>query len=127
MNIRKFMTYVPPATCPEVVPYLAFGLSSAPLALTVPQILAVDLGTDMVPGAGPRGGTSMNNVMDEPPRPRTERLLNREMLVRAYGFLGLILKPPWPWGLLSVPAPPGMGVGKSARLEHAVVPRRPPP
>jgi sodium/potassium-transporting ATPase subunit alpha len=33
-NIRKFITYVLASNVPEVVPYLAFGLSSAPLALT---------------------------------------------------------------------------------------------
>ncbi|MEK6671565.1 MAG: HAD-IC family P-type ATPase, partial [Nitrospirota bacterium] len=48
-NIRKFSTYVLASNVPEVVPYLAFGLFGIPLALTVPQILAVDLGTDMVP------------------------------------------------------------------------------
>jgi len=28
--------------------------------------------------------------MDEPPRPRTERLLSRDVLIRAYAFLGMI-------------------------------------
>ncbi|CAE6758372.1 cation-translocating P-type ATPase [Nitrospira defluvii] len=89
-NIRKFITYVLASNVPEVMPYLAFGLSSAPLALTVPQILAVDLGTDMVPALALAAEPPHGNIMDEPPRPRTERLLNREVLVRAYGFLGLI-------------------------------------
>ena len=48
-NIRKFVTYVLASNIPEVVPYIGFGLFSIPLALTVPQILAVDLGTDMLP------------------------------------------------------------------------------
>ena len=39
----------PDSNVPELVPYLAFGLFSMPLALTVIQILAVDLGTDMLP------------------------------------------------------------------------------
>lgn len=89
-NIRKFITYVLASNVPEVVPYLAFGLSSAPLALTVPQILAVDLGTDMVPALALAAEPPQGNVMDEPPRPRTERLLNRAVLIRAYGFLGSI-------------------------------------
>ena len=90
MNIRKFMTYVLASNVPEVVPYLAYGLSSIPLALTVPQILAVDLGTDMVPALALAAEQPQGGVMDEPPRPRTERLLSREVLVRAYAFLGLI-------------------------------------
>ncbi len=90
MNIRKFMTYVLASNVPEVVPYLAYGLSSIPLALTIPQILAVDLGTDMVPALALAAEQPQGGVMDEPPRPRTERLLSREVLVRAYAFLGLI-------------------------------------
>jgi sodium/potassium-transporting ATPase subunit alpha len=89
-NIRKFITYVLASNVPEVVPYLAFGLSSAPLALTVPQILAVDLGTDMVPALALAAEPPHGNIMDEPPRPRTERLLNRAVLIRTYGFLGSI-------------------------------------
>ncbi len=90
LNIRKFMTYVLASNVPEVVPYLAYGLSSMPLALTVPQILAVDLGTDMVPALALAAERPHSGVMDEPPRPRTERLLNRDVLIRAYAFLGLI-------------------------------------
>lgn len=90
LNIRKFMTYVLASNVPEVVPYLAYGLSSIPLALTVPQMLAVDLGTDMVPALALAAERPHSGVMDEPPRPRTERLLNREVLVRAYAFLGMI-------------------------------------
>ena len=89
-NIRKFMTYVLASNVPEVVPYLAYGLSSIPLALTVPQILAVDLGTDMVPALALAAERPQGGVMDDPPRPKTERLLSREVLVRAYAFLGLI-------------------------------------
>jgi sodium/potassium-transporting ATPase subunit alpha len=89
-NIRKFVTYVLASNVPEVVPYLAFGLSRAPLALTVPQILAVDLGTDMVPALALAAEPPQGGVMDDPPRPRTERLLSWDVLLRAYAFLGLI-------------------------------------
>ncbi|WHZ16425.1 MAG: Na+,K+ P-type ATPase [Nitrospira sp.] len=89
-NIRKFVTYVLASNVPEIVPYLGFGLSSMPLALTVPQILAVDLGTDMVPALALAAEQPQHGAMDEPPRPRTERLLSRDLLLRAYGFLGLI-------------------------------------
>jgi sodium/potassium-transporting ATPase subunit alpha len=89
-NIRKFVTYVLTHTTPELVPYLAYGLFAAPPALTIPQILAIDLGTDIVPALAlgtepPHAGT-----MDIPPRSRTERLLNRSLLLRSYAFLGLI-------------------------------------
>ena len=48
-NIRKFMTYILASNIPEIVPYLAFVLFKVPLALTIIQILAIDLGTDMLP------------------------------------------------------------------------------
>ena len=51
-NIRKFTTYVLTSNVPELVPYLAFVLLRIPLPLTIIQVLAVDLGTDMVPALG---------------------------------------------------------------------------
>jgi sodium/potassium-transporting ATPase subunit alpha len=89
-NIRKFSTYVLASNVPEVVPYLAYGLFGVPLALTVPQILAVDLGTDMVPALALGAEKPDAGIMAIPPRPRTERLMNLSLLLRAYVFLGLI-------------------------------------
>ena len=51
-NIRKFLTYILTSNVPELVPYLAYAFFNVPLALTILQILAVDLGTDMVPALG---------------------------------------------------------------------------
>jgi sodium/potassium-transporting ATPase subunit alpha len=51
-NIRKFLTYILTSNIPEIVPYLAFVLLKIPLPLTIIQILAVDLGTDMLPALG---------------------------------------------------------------------------
>ena len=48
-NIRKFLTYILSSNIPELIPYLAFVLFRIPLPLTIIQILAVDLGTDMLP------------------------------------------------------------------------------
>ncbi|MGB9130645.1 MAG: cation-transporting P-type ATPase, partial [Thiobacillus sp.] len=48
-NIRKFLTYILTSNIPELIPYLAFVLFRIPLPLTIIQILAVDLGTDMLP------------------------------------------------------------------------------
>ena len=42
-NIRKFLTYILTSNIPELVPYLAFAFARVPLALTIIQILAVDL------------------------------------------------------------------------------------
>jgi Ca2+-transporting ATPase len=89
-NIRKFMTYILASNVAEVTPFLWMVALRIPTALMVLQILAVDLGTDLVPalslGAEPPGP----DTMDQPPRRRSDVLLNRPLMLRAYLFLGLI-------------------------------------
>jgi calcium-translocating P-type ATPase len=87
-NIRKFLTYILTSNVPELVPYLAFAFARVPLALTVIQILAVDLGTDMVPALGLGAEPPDRTVMQQPPRRREDRLLTPGLLLRAYVFLG---------------------------------------
>ena len=89
-NIRKFLTYILTSNIPEIVPYLAFVLFRIPLPLTVIQILAVDLGTDMLPALGLGTEKPEPGVMQRPPRPRTERLLTWPVVLRAYLFLGVM-------------------------------------
>ncbi|MCK3780942.1 cation-transporting P-type ATPase [Ensifer sesbaniae] len=88
-NVRKFLTYVLTSNIAEFVPYLAFVLFGIPLPLTIIQILAVDLGTDLVPALALGAEKPCADVMHRPPRSRTERLLDHRLLLRAYGFLGL--------------------------------------
>ena len=88
-NIRKFATYVLVSNVPEVVPFLGYGFFGIPLALTIPQVLAIDLGTDMVPAIALGAEPTHPDIMDIPPRPRSERLLSRPLLLRTYLFLGL--------------------------------------
>ena len=87
-NIRKFMTYILASNIPEIVPYLAFVLFDVPLALTIIQILAIDLGTDMLPALGLAAERPESGTMDRPPKRRAERLLSWPLLARAYLFLG---------------------------------------
>ncbi|MEW5770485.1 MAG: cation-transporting P-type ATPase [Pseudomonadota bacterium] len=87
-NIRKFLTYILTSNIPEIVPYLAFVLLRIPLPLTVIQILAVDLGTDMLPALALGAEPPHADVMRRPPRPRRERLLSWPLLARACLFLG---------------------------------------
>ncbi|MBF6649973.1 cation-transporting P-type ATPase [Methylobacter sp. BlB1] len=89
-NIRKFLTYILTSNIPEVVPYLAFALLKIPLPLTIIQILAVDLGTDMLPALGLGAAKPEPGNMAKPPRPRKERLLDWRLLTRAYLFLGVM-------------------------------------
>jgi magnesium-transporting ATPase (P-type) len=88
-NIRKFLTYILTSNIPEVVPYLAFVLFRIPLPLTIIQILAVDLGTDLVPALALGAEPPDPEVMQRPPRRRDERLVTWPLVARAYLWLGL--------------------------------------
>lgn len=89
-NIRKFITYIFASNIPEAVPYLAYILLRIPLPLTIMQILAVDLGTDMLPALALGTEKPTPSVMKQPPRSRREKLLDFSVISRAYFFLGPI-------------------------------------
>ncbi|MFZ3065875.1 MAG: cation-transporting P-type ATPase [Nitrospirota bacterium] len=89
-NIRKFISYIFSSNIPEIVPYLAYILFRIPLPLTIIQILAVDLGTDMLPALALGAEKPTEGIMKQPPRDPKERLLNLRLLTRAYLFLGPI-------------------------------------
>jgi sodium/potassium-transporting ATPase subunit alpha len=89
-NIRKFLTYILTSNIPELVPYLAFMLLRIPLPLTIIQILAVDLGTDMLPALALGAERPHRALMRQPPRAPGERLLSWPLLARAYLWLGVL-------------------------------------
>ncbi|HEX6044523.1 MAG TPA: cation-transporting P-type ATPase [Pyrinomonadaceae bacterium] len=89
-NVRKFVTYIFASNIPELVPFIVFVLFRIPLPLTVMQILAVDLGTDLMPALALGAEHSEPDVLQRPPRKRSERLLNLPTLLRAYVWLGMI-------------------------------------
>jgi calcium-translocating P-type ATPase len=89
-NIRKFLTYILTSNIPEIVPYLAFVLGKIPLPLTIIQILAVDLGTDMLPALALGAEAPEPGVMQQPPRSPQERLWSWPLIARAYLFLGVL-------------------------------------
>jgi calcium-translocating P-type ATPase len=89
-NIHKFTTYVLTSNVPELVPYLAFVLLRIPLPLTIIQVLAVDLGTDMVPALGLGAEPPDAEVMFRPPRAKGDRLIDRGLLGRVYLLLGVV-------------------------------------
>ena len=89
-NIRKFLTYILTSNIPELVPYLAFA--------SVQDSAAADGDPDSGGGSGYRyaaragagGGEASSGHHARPPRPRSERLLNASLLLRAYLFLGVL-------------------------------------
>jgi Ca2+-transporting ATPase len=89
-NIRKFITYILASNVAEVVPFLLMVALKIPPALVIMQILAVDLGTDMIPALALGIETPETGIMEQPPRKKTKTLLGRSLILRAYCFLGLV-------------------------------------
>jgi P-type Ca2+ transporter type 2C len=91
-NIRRFAGYHLSSNVGELVPFLVWGASGGaiPLPLVVMQVLAIDLGTDIVPAIGLGTERAESGTMARRPRPRSERLLDRAVLRRVFGWVG-----PW--------------------------------
>ncbi len=89
-NLQRFITYVLASNVPEIVPYLLYIAFPVPLALSVIQILSIDLGTDMLPAIGLGQEPPESDTLLQPPRPNHERLLSWEVMSTAYLFLGVV-------------------------------------
>ncbi len=89
-NLRKFVSYIFASNVPELMPFLISSLFKIPLALTIIQVLAIDLGTDLLPAMALGAEKPEPGVMKRPPRKRAQPLLDRPLLFRAIFFLGAI-------------------------------------
>ncbi|MET3982810.1 cation-transporting P-type ATPase [Streptomyces sp. PvR034] len=91
-NVRKFIVYIFAHLTPEVIPFLIFALSagSIPLPLTVLQILAIDLGTETLPALALGRERAEPGSMSRPPRPSSQGVISKDMLIRSWGYLGTV-------------------------------------
>jgi len=90
-NIRKFVSYIFTSNTTEAVPFILFALSGGriPPALTVMQLLSVDLGTDLVPALALGAEPAEPAAMDRPPRNLHEHVITWSLNRRARFWLGL--------------------------------------
>jgi magnesium-transporting ATPase (P-type) len=87
-NIRKFLAYVFVSNVGELVPLLAATFAGFPFVpLLAVQVLAIDLGSDVLPALALGAEPPEPDVMDRPPRPRRERLMSAAV-ARRIAFLG---------------------------------------
>jgi Ca2+-transporting ATPase len=87
-NLRKFITYIFASNVSEILPFVARVLFNIPLALTVAQILAIDLGTDLLPALALGTEKPEPDIMQHPPRRRSQPLIDRPLVLRAMFWLG---------------------------------------
>ncbi|MCX6003788.1 MAG: HAD-IC family P-type ATPase, partial [Chloroflexi bacterium] len=87
-NIRRVVIYLFSHNMAELMPYLFATVARIPLVpLNALQVLAIDLGSDVLPALALGGEDPEADVMQRLPRPRKSRLLDRNTLGRIL-FLG---------------------------------------
>jgi calcium-translocating P-type ATPase len=89
-NIRRFASYVFSSNVAELAPFLVYIFTPISLPLAVAQVLAIDLGTDLVPALALGVERPSRETMDEAPEPPTRPLLTRSVVLRTFLFFGLV-------------------------------------
>lgn len=89
-NIKKFIAYILTSNVPEILPFIAFVLLALPLPMNVQLILAIDLGTDILPALALAVERGEGDIMHRPPRSKDEKLLTSQVLFTSYGIKGPI-------------------------------------
>ena len=89
-NIRRFLVYLFSHNLAELAPILVATLVGFPLVpLTALQVLAIDLGSDVLPALALGAERPEPGTMDRPPRPPAEHLFSWAV-ARRFLFLGSI-------------------------------------
>ncbi|RBY87733.1 cation-transporting P-type ATPase [Blastococcus sp. TF02A-30] len=130
-NIRRFLTYHLTDNVAELTPFVVFTVTGGgvPLALSVLQVLSLDIATDLLPALALGAEPSSPRVLDGPPPRR--RLVDAGLLRRALtvlgpveatvamgAFLTVLLGAGWSYG---EPVPAGTLAGASGAAFTAVV------
>lgn len=87
-NIHRFLTYHLTDNVAELTPFVIWALSGGqfPLALGVLQILALDIGTDLLPALALGGEPPGKGMLKRPPERR--HLMDRQLMFRVFCVLG---------------------------------------
>jgi sodium/potassium-transporting ATPase subunit alpha len=90
-NLQKSIMYTLCSKLPQVAPTFA-ELFGAPSALTVAQVLLIDIGTDIWTAIAYACQPAESRLMERPPRhPRLEKLVNWKVLVYSYLYMGVMV------------------------------------
>ena len=92
-NLRKFVYYVFTHNWAELMTFVAFVLLQVPLPLLVVQVLAIDLGMDVLPSLALTMEPPEPDVMKKPPRRAGSRLIDPTILAKAL-YVGIVISIP---------------------------------
>ena len=111
LNMRRFLSYHLTDNVAELAPFVIWSLSGGniPLALTVLQVLALDIATDLLPALALGSEPPNKRVLSYPPV--KGELIDRRVIARVFGvlgpseaivemvtFLGVLIAGGWWWG-----------------------------
>ena len=89
-NIRRFLIYLFTHNLGELFPIVFATLTGLPVVpLNALQVLSIDLGSDVLPALALGAEEPEPGLLEQPPRPRSERLMSRTVIGR-FLFLGSI-------------------------------------
>jgi len=88
INIRRFLTYHLTDNVAELTPFVVWALSGGqfPLAIGVLQVLALDIGTDLLPALALGAERPPARLLDRPPI--RGHIIDRAVVRRAFGRFG---------------------------------------
>lgn len=118
-NLRRFIVYVFSHNWAELFPYVLYAVLALPLPLLAVQVLAIDLGIDVIPSLALSREPTETGIMKEPPRSVKERLFNKKVFLRSF-YIGLIIAAGAMVGCLSVWSAGGWHLGMSLRADDVV-------
>ncbi|DBA01673.1 TPA: hypothetical protein N0F65_010324 [Lagenidium giganteum] len=90
-NLKKSIAYALAANIPELIPFLCNIIMRIPLPLTTVLMLAICLGTDMVPAISMAYESAESDIMARAPRnSKVDRLVTKKLVAFSYLQMGLI-------------------------------------
>ncbi|HTN84466.1 MAG TPA: cation transporting ATPase C-terminal domain-containing protein, partial [Sorangium sp.] len=89
-NIRRFVSYVFTSNVAELVPFLLYIFLPIPLPLAIVQVLAIDLGTDVLPALALGVEPASPATLRVPPEPPRKPILTRELGLRTFFLYGAV-------------------------------------
>ena len=90
-NLKKSICYTLTSNIPEISPFLCWIVFMTPMPLSTVLILAIDLGTDMVPAISMAYEDAEADIMKRPPRnAKTDHLVTGKLMCLAYLQIGVM-------------------------------------
>jgi len=90
-NLKKSIAYTLSSNIPEILPFILFITTQLPLPLSTVLILAIDLGTDMVPAISMAYELPEADLMMRKPRDSNiDRLVTTRLISYSYLQIGVV-------------------------------------